>query len=181
MKRLSFGLALVLGVLLGAFSAKALPITLDTSSAQYLGSVDPSTPSNEANEVAYINKLIGMGLNATTSFNGNELVRSGNSFGTLPVATLLPDWDKDETNPSNVIDITGWTYLYGKYGNGNGAIGAYVWFVGDLTGEVQVPADRLSHWSVYNGTSTSVPDGGTAVMLLGAALLGLGALKRRIR
>ncbi len=181
MKMFRLGFALFLGILLGVVSAGAIPIVLTTSSSQYIGSVDPSTPANEASEVAYINKLIGMGLNATTSFNGNELVRSGNSFGTLPVATLLPDWDKDETNPSNVIDITGWTYLYGKYGNGNAAIGAYVWFVGDLTGEVQVPADRLSHWSVYNGTSTSVPDGGTTVMLLGAALLGLGALKRRIR
>lgn len=179
MKRLSFGLALVLGVLLGAFSAKALPITLDTSSAQYLGSVDPSTPANEASEVAYINKLIGMGVNSTVSFSGNEFVRSGNSFAALPTAALLPDWDKDETNPSNVIDITGWTYLFAKYGNGN-AIGGLVWFVGDLTGEVQVPSHKLSHWSVFN-PKTSVPDGGTTVMLLGAALLGLGALKRKIR
>jgi hypothetical protein len=180
MKSSKVGLVLILGILLGAFAANAIPLVLNDTSSQYLGSVTKGTPTSPGDEVGYINTLIGMGAGTTSSLGGNTFVRSDKSFGALPVASLLIDWDKDDTNPSNVIDITGWTYLYGKYGSGNDHVGALVWFVGDLTGQVEIPRHKLSHWSVFN-PKTSVPDGGMTVMLLGATLLGLGALKRKIR
>ena len=78
---------------------------------------------------------------------------------------------------------TGFLYLLAKYDGPN--FGSVVWYVGGLTGLIDIPAAAgevraLAHLSLQSqGTGTSVPDGGSTVMLLGSALACLGALRRR--
>ena len=170
--------AVACATLISATSALAIPTVLDTTSSTYVGSVNPSAPSNPANEVDYINELIELTINTSTTFESQTLVRSGNVL-TLPQADVTGGI-KDDSTPSNVIDISGWTYLYAKYGSGNEIIGAYVWLVSGLTGEVEVPSAKLSHWSLYNPGRTTVPDGGSALLLLGGAVTALGFLRRKI-
>jgi hypothetical protein len=135
--------------------------------------------------VAYINELLRLLPGETNPDFGhpsNVLTRSINPFTGLPVATEEGSV-KTVINPDGQgtlsITLSGWTYLYAKYGSGGDDVGALVWYVKGLE-EVTIPFPKLSHWSVYNPT-TSVPDGGTTVMLLGAALIGLGAIRRKIR
>jgi hypothetical protein len=160
-----------------AFNAQAIP--LDTTSANYVGSVTPSAPSNPENEVDYINELRVLGLGLSTTFEGQTIVRSSNAL-TLPLATVAGMDGSVGENPSNVIDVTGYTYLYAKYGSGNGNVGALVWLVSGLSGEVEVPAAKLSHWSLFNPGETNVPDGGSMLALLGGAVTVLGFLRRKI-
>ena len=55
-----------------------------------------------------------------------------------------------------------------------------VWYVGNLSGTVEIPAfwgsTPLSDWTLFRGEGTPppVPDGGATVMLLGAAIGALG-------
>ena len=61
--------------------------------------------------------------------------------------------------------------------------GSEVWYVGDLSGTITIPATAggygLSGWTLF-GSASSVPDGGTTAMLLGAALSVLGLARRYI-
>ncbi len=173
--------------------AKAISI-LTTSASPYLGSILPDHPANPANEASYIGVMIGLGLGGSTILpidpppgpNGDiTITRSLFAFGSLPTPTATGA-AKDDTSPSNVIDLgDGWNYLLAKYGQD-----AYVWYVGGIGGEVQIPANLgqgggLSHWSLYNPSEghddPKVPDaGGTAALLgLGIALLGLSGRKFR--
>ena len=56
---------------------------------------------------------------------------------------------------------------------------AEVWYVGNLSGVITIPGDGLSGWTLFGpGIAGAVPDGGTTVMLLGAALGVLGVARR---
>jgi hypothetical protein len=85
---------------------------------------------------------------------------------------------------STIINVTGFAYVLGKYGSN----GSLVWFVNGALGEVSLPGSYvppgtqgggLSHISWF--TPVTVPDGGATLMLLGGALVGLGALRRKFR
>jgi hypothetical protein len=72
------------------------------------------------------------------------------------------------------------TYLFAKYDGQND--NSVVWNIAGLTGVLTIPADGplgygLSGWILFGPTGT-VPDGGTTVMLLGAALGALGMARR---
>ncbi len=91
---------------------------------------------------------------------------------------------RDESNTSISLG-TGYLYLLAKYGNnkvpGTSGPAFYVWYVGDLSGDVSVPAKGLSHISLYDPAGSHVPDGGLTVLMLGSALAGLGMIARRIK
>jgi hypothetical protein len=164
---------LTLGV---ASSAMALTI----SSPEYVGNIDPNTPSNPENEVEYINALAGLAPGGSTTVGSSTVTRDGNWMGALPTVTEVGA-TKDDTDPSTSIDVTGFAYLLGKYGTTS-----IVFYVGDLTGWQTIPEDfglegenqnGLSHWSLY-GTA-SVPDGGTTAVLLGLGLVAASFIARR--
>lgn len=175
--------ALALG--LAVPNALADPLTLD--GPNFLGYIVDGIPSNPEAEVGYINTLLDQPLGTGPTLDGTEVYgRSTNLCGGLacPDAVLAGSDKSEGEDPSNTIDVTGFTYLLGKYDAGNA--GSLVWYVGDLSGEQTIPAAfsgtqyGLSHWSLYNPT-TSVPDGGMTLMLLGGVLVGLEGLRRKLR
>jgi len=126
-----------------AHNASALSI----GDTHELGYVWPGVPSGNA---LYVNHLIGMALGTIDAANGQIYHRSTNVLGSLPTAIV------DHSGTGTTINLGNgglYTYLFATYANipatGGGCL--------------------LSGWTLF-GTGGAVPDGGTTVMLLGAAL-----------
>jgi hypothetical protein len=173
-----------------AFSNSANAVTnLALFDSHELGSIDPGVPPDAAEVQGWINELRVMSLNSSESFtfNGhtNTLNRSGNftnPFAPAPTNVLASATGSfGNTVTIDLSQYTGYTYLFAKYDAGNA--GSEVWYVGDLTGTITFPGFwgqyGLSGWILFGGPgSGAVPDGGTTVMLLGAALGALGMARR---
>jgi hypothetical protein len=173
-----------------AFSPKAsatphpLPpaINLTIGDAHELGFVDRSVPTTVTSATLYVNTMIGLALGGSTHViaggRDNLVTRSNHAFGPLPTAVFAL------TGHGTTIDLgTGlYSYLFAKYDGPN--FGAEVWYVGKLSGIITIPATaggyRLSLWKLF-GPGVAVPDGGTTVMLLGAALVALGMARRFLK
>ena len=143
-------------------------------------------------------------VNGTTSLYS----RSFNNFGTPPTAVaagaVFATGIQDGTTPVTVSLGTGFTYLVVAYDGPQGSVA--VFNVAGLTGSVDLyryakieldangdPTGNLigsnvagqdfklmTGWTLLNPTG-AVPDGGTTVMLLGAALGGLGVARRFLK
>jgi hypothetical protein len=160
-----------------AFSHNASALTLGDS--QELGFVDRCLPAGDADRTLFVNTLIGLALNGSTHViigpHNNLITRSNNDFGPLPTAVFALN------GSTTTIDLgTGlYSYLYAKYDGPN--YGAEVWYVGNLSGSITIPATGggygLSGWTLF-GPGGRVPDGGITVMLLGLALGALGIAQR---
>jgi hypothetical protein len=181
-KLLSVLFAAVLFLGLGANAVQATSLTY--GDAYYLGYVNDAIPSNVDDTVGYINNLITLAAGAGPTVIGTESYsRVGSALpGPFPVAVALGGV-KTDTSIGSGINVTGWTYLLGKYDAHNA--GAYVWYVAGLE-TADIPnffnaagQYGLSHYTLLN--HTQVPDGGATLMLLGGALVGLGALRRKFR
>jgi hypothetical protein len=192
MKR-ALTIAVVCAAGLGLTATRAEAIALTIGDAQYVGNVIDGIPSSEVLEAGYINWLItlapGVGpvqLPGTDPAN-DEIYDRTNSpaslTGTFPQA-ILDGALKVESRAHADIDVTGFTYILAKYDASKPGAGAHVWLVSSLT-VVNLPANSgqhtLGHYTLFNanGAFQPVPDGGTTLILLGGALIGLGALRRR--
>ena len=156
-------------------SARALTI----GDAHELGFVEFGIPSGDSDRLNYVNHLIGMALGSQDDFSGQHFTRSNNNFGSLPQAVLAGHVN----GTSTTIDLGAgglYSYLFAKYDGPN--YGSEVWYVGDLSGIITIPATAggygLSGWTLFGPGVPGVPDGGTTAMLLGAALSVLGMAKR---
>jgi hypothetical protein len=163
------------------FSPSARALTIGDT--HELGFVNFGIPSGDSDRLTYVNHLIGMALGTSDKADGQTYFRSNNDFGSLAPAVLAGLVDGPGTQTSINLG-TGGTYLYlfAKYDGPN--YGSEVWYVGDLSGIITIPATAggygLSGWTLF-GSAGSVPDGGTTVMLLGAALGALGMARRYIK
>lgn len=175
-------LALLCTALVGAmlaFSNNAKALTI--GDAHELGFVNYGIPSGDQARTTYVNHLIGMALGTSDKADGQTYFRSNNSFSPLPTAV----WALNGTGTSINLGAGGmYTYLFAKYDGPN--YGSEVWYVGDLSGIITIPATAgrygLSGWTLFGpGTGTGVPDGGTTAMLLGAALGALGVARRYLK
>lgn len=109
--------------------------------------------------------------------------RTNNVFANLPNA----DANIIAQGTTTTINLgTGgvYTYLFAKYDGQNDF--SQVWYVGNLSGTLTIPADGplghgLSGWILFGPGTPGVPDGGTTAMLLGAALGALGMARRFLR
>jgi hypothetical protein len=171
----------ILGVALLTLVPGASAITLDLSSADYLGLETPGHPADAASVAGYINELITLSVSTTATVGGNFYSRSANVFS--PLDTAVPGTDFGMAPTSVTLDGSQ-EYLSAHYGNGEQVI----WYVLGLSGTFDVMqtggADGNGLSGVLgftDGNSTNVPDGGSTVMLLGAALSGLGLVARRLK
>jgi VPDSG-CTERM motif len=174
-------LALLCTALVGAmlaFSNNAKALTI--GDAHELGFVDFGIPSGDSDRLTYVNHLIGMALGTSDKADGQTYFRSNNDFGPLAPAVLAGLVDGTSTSINLGAGGT-YLYLFAKYDGPN--YGSEVWYVGDLSGIITIPATAggygLSGWTLF-GSAGSVPDGGTTAMLLGAALGVLGVARRYI-
>jgi hypothetical protein len=161
-----------------AFSQNASAFTIGDS--QELGFVDPGLPQfSVPNATLFVNTMIGLALGGSTHViigsRDNLVTRSNNDFAPLNTAVFA------RKGSTTTIDLgTGlYSYLYAKYDGPN--FGAEVWYVGNLSGIITIPATGggygLTSWKLFVG----VPDGGATVMLLGAALGALGMVRRFLK
>jgi hypothetical protein len=175
-------------ILASAEEAKAYRIALPPSNAltigdsYELGQVHPAVSEGDAAIAQYVNSMIGLSLggfgHVIAGPHNNLVTRSMNDFGPLP-------------GPANLalrgagmminLGIQGtYDYLFAHYG-GPGGGNAEVWYVGDLSGIISIPGIGFGHglsgWALFT-VNGAVPDGGTTVMLLGAALGTLGLVRR---
>ena len=153
-----------------------------------VGTVTPGAPANPASVADYINFMITLGLGQTVvhDFGQPEGVqsvgRSNNTFGSLPNVSAAGA----VSGTGTTIDLGAggvFTYLFAKYDGQNDL--SFVWNVADLSGIITIPAlgplgHGLSGWILFGG-GQGVPDGGTTVMLLGAALGALGMARRFLK
>ena len=161
-----------------AFNPNASALTI--GDGHEIGFVNFGIPSGDQDRTDYVNHLIGMGLGTQDDFQGQHFTRSNNSFGPLSTAVF----HHNGTSTSINLGAVGtYTYLFAKYDGPN--YGSEVWYVGDLSGTITIPATAggygLSGWTLFTTGGQGVPDGGTTVMLLGAALSALGMARRYIK
>jgi hypothetical protein len=179
-------LSAAVGAVMLAFSQNAsalsvpMPATINLTigDAHELGFVQYGIPSGDADRLTYVNHLVHMGLGGHDFADGQEYFRSMHNFGSLPDAVLAGHVNGTGTSINLGAGGT-YLYLFAKYDGPN--YGSEVWYVGDLSGNITIPATAggygLSGWTLF-GSAGSVPDGGTTVMLLGAALGVLGMARR---
>jgi hypothetical protein len=151
-----------------AFSHNASALTVGDN--KYLGQLITGTGGN-AERTAYVNYMIGMNPGGFGLFMNQVFTRSTNNFGALPTAVFAVNG-----TGTNIPLGTGlYSYLFAQYSGMS-----YIWYVGNLSGNVQIPlvtaGGLLQGWTLFSGQG--VPDGGTTVMLLGAALCALGMARR---
>ena len=164
------------------------PVTL-TGDTHVVGTVSPAAPADAASRATYINFLITLGTNTSATHDFGQplgtqnFYRTTNLFGSLPQATAANSFSGTGTT-INLNTLGTFTYLFAKYDGQND--NSVVWNISGLTGILTIPANGplgygLSGWILFNPTGTSVPDGGTTVMLLGAALGALGMARRFLK
>jgi hypothetical protein len=173
--------ALMLGL---GHNASATPhpmppsISLAIGDAHELGFVNFGIPSGDSDRLTYVNHLIGMALGTQDDADGQHYTRSNNAFSPLPQAVLggLVDGTSTTINLGSGL----YTYLFAKYDGPN--YGSEVWYVGNLSGMITIPATAggygLSGWTLFGPGVPGVPDGGITAMLLGTALGALGLARR---
>ena len=162
-----------------AFSGNANALTIGDD--HEIGFVEFGIPSGDQDRLNYVNHLIGMALGTEDDALGQHFTRSNNDFGPLAPAVLANHVNGTSTSINLGAGGT-YLYLFAKYDGPN--YGSEVWYVGDLSGVITIPATAggygLSGWTLF-GSAGSVPDGGTTAMLLGTALGALGMARRFLK
>jgi hypothetical protein len=158
-----------------ALSHNASALPLNVGDSHELGFLWPALPSGNQNKVTYVNHLIGMALGSIDIANGQIYFRSTHAFGSLPTAT----WALNGTGTTINLGAGGiYTYLFANYS----LAGAHVWYIGNLTGVITIPAiagfNRLTGWTLFGPGGVGVPDGGITAILLALAVCTLGMFRR---
>ena len=159
-------------------------INLTIGNPHELGKVKPATPEGDAAITQYVNFMIGLSLGGSGHViigpHKTLVTRSMNDFGSLLGTASLA---LRGTGTTVNLGLTGGTYdyLFTHYGGPGGGF-AEVWYLGNLSGSISIPATGFGHglsgWALFTAPGGAVPDGGTTVMLLGAALGALGVVRR---
>lgn len=174
--------------LLVAFSAStASAVTLSTADSNFIGTVDPATPSNTADAALYTNYLVNLSAGTHNDVDLEALFPGGGpdiyDFVRTANCPACPDVTgtgavKVDTNTVVDLNVSVWSYILAKYGTTG-----YVWYIADnvlITLPGTLGGNGLSHYTLFNPGGTFVPDGGTTLSLLGLGMLGLGYLRRRM-
>jgi hypothetical protein len=160
-----------------------LDLVLNVGDEHELGTVLHGIPEGDQFITQYVNAMIGLSPGGSTHVNvgphDNLVSRSMNNFGALPGPATLA-----LRGSGTVINLGGqgtYDYLFAHYGGPGGGT-VEVWFVGNLSGVINIPQigfrHGLSGWALFTAGGQGVPDGGATVTLLGAALAVLGISRR---
>jgi hypothetical protein len=167
-------------VALLGFSHNANALALTIGDFHELGWVANGWPSGDPDRLTYVNHLIGMALGTKGKADGQSYTHT-----TLLAHCRRAAWDGHVSGTGATINLGAgglYTYLFAKYDGPN--YGSEVWYVGNPSGIIAIPSTAggvdLSGWTLFRGECGPVPDGGTTVMLLGAALGALGIARRYI-
>lgn len=165
--------------------AGATTLTLD----YLIGTVVPASPADPGDELAYANNLINW-------YNGDIVEPDGGGYNyTLSAGSSVPSPDLALATGGvqvpavnnaleNPVDVTGYTYLWAKFGN-QGAL----YFLDSLTsvdgfdpawGPFSQEGGGLSHITLFGPGTTRVPEAG-ALLLFGSGLIGLVGYRRMRR
>lgn len=171
-------------IVLLASAAYATPLTLNSTGV--VGTLEGAAGGPE--ELKWAQHLLDM-LKSTT----DNVFAPGTGYATSSTEyyDVLTYGGKDESGTG--IFGGGYEYLFAKYDGKNAGYVLFhmpTWYA--ATGSYNVPdfpysiwgganeeKYRISHYTVFNGTT--VPDGGSVSMLLGAALLGLAGMRRLLK
>jgi hypothetical protein len=179
-----FGSMLVVIACSMALPSQVSALALTVGSGEFLGSFHPAHPSSPEVEVDYINVLIDLATGTSGFFDpvtGQTYDRSLNTPTGCCADAVLTGNSLGDADPTT-IDVTGFTYLLAKYDAEQG--GDLVWYVGNLTGLVDIQSTfgscgqggcGLSHWDLFNpydGPTGKVPEPST-LLLLGAGLIAM--------
>lgn len=177
----------VLAVLCACLAVAAYANPLTINSPGVVGTVEPGTQNaSVANEVEWANYLLGMTKSSSITIDGN----TPPDGDTENYATSATEYDGTLTGGIQIdsTDVSGYMYVMAKYDGQNA--GYVLFYVPGLEVPNTIPQHAYSIWgtetqyalSHFTGFgSTSVPDGGMTLMLLGGALIGLEGLRRKFR
>ena len=162
-----------------AFSHNTQALTFGDS--HDLGQVLNGWSSGDADRLAYVNHLVGMAVGTTEQAGGVKYSRSNNTFGSLGQAGLA-----GLVNGTGITVNLGsgglYSYLFATYSTLNNS--SKLWYVGDLSGTITIPllgnGSLLTGWTLF-AKAENIPDGGATMMLLGAGLVTLGVVRRRLK
>lgn len=187
MKTLLSRSAAFIGFLLIACApVRALDFNMNGSTG-VVGTFRSGEPSSIADEVAYVNWLLGLGADVTDIHN------FGNPQDPYTFQTSLVDFNGTVNVADAIQNQTlggmGFDYVMAKFDGPNG--GDVLWYVGGAA--FSPPGDSvglwannagqgygLSHWTGFG--STSVPDSGMTAIFLGLGLLvvSIATYRRRL-
>ena len=151
--------------------------------------INPST-GLPANDIDF-----GVLPNNNPTSNFNALVTDVSLYNTFAGSNLLtPVLTGYEDDAPGTVDLTGFDYAVLHYGKGPGGAGhgggIVFYYLNGMTGNFDFPTDGsgpngfggLSSIRLFGGEgNANVPDGGSTVALLGAAMAGVGLLRRYIK
>lgn len=173
----------------GVLAAEATP--LPTPSAYEIGTVDPGSPAGPISvETGYVTELVNLyNTSASTPYSYDSHVYTLNPGSYIPaslptIGTSPGQQGGSGGSVSTLVDLGvlgGYAYALVKWGNID-----EIYYVGGLTGTITVYNDTgngngESHYDLFTGGPTNVPDGGTTALLLGVAFAGLATLKRKFK
>jgi hypothetical protein len=155
--------------------------------------IDPATglPASDIDFGLLPNNNPTSNFNALATNVGLYEAYSGTSLPD-PIFSGFANFENINGN-SIAIDITGYDYAVLHYGKGPGGLGkggSIVFdYLGDMTGTYLFPGmgsgpngfGGLSSIRLFMGEPNEVPDSGTTIALLGASLIGIDSLRRRLK
>ena len=179
--------AVCAAMLASSHNASALTI----GDGQTIGYVYFGIPSGDTDRETYVNDLVGFynsgcaGGNTLCGTAHGQIYYMQNGSPTFGAMLPAAVWALNSTGGSNSLSWSTagtYNYLFAKYDGPNQ--GSVVWYVGNLT-SFTIPTQwngyGLSGWTLFGPGGAGAPDGGTTVMLLGAALGALGMARRFLK
>ena len=173
-----------------ALASQVRATSLTFSDMYDLGTINYGIASGDADRTAYVNELISLAPGTMNFFDAGtaqtynrSLSNWGGPYPFYPAAVFALN---SGGNPSTTINLGtgGYQYLFAKYDGPN--YGAEVWDLSGLTGTITIPEFALpdghcqiSGWTLFT-PGGQVPDGGSTVLLLGAALSAIGLVHRKL-
>ena len=176
-------IAMLIVAAFASVSAHAVTI-LTWSDAKFVGQVAPGVSDTIQGNAAFINSLVDRSHYITPSpfdVPGQTYLLFNSQGGKLRYADPNAPTATGEIGSSHLVPkLDGFEFLVLTYAGVTGE--SYIINIAGMTGDLLVPAtdprrNVHSRYMLFN----AVPDGGSAVMLLGMGLVGLGLLNRRVK